>query len=230
MTDLEESGETIRLDNGKTLPWCDDPARSIHAVNEFIPTMVRGHSYLVETMVGQAIWRTKFKWQAGPIVAHAVRRGSLPLRFAHNGKRAQRSCTNSISTTDRCSARMPSALRTSPRILPIHCLQGGHRMPIIKLTQDLIDNDQLSCPNDKRRIEYCDGHSKVAVPGLYLEVRQSGSTFYLRYKDANGQTCHQKLGRASYRPDRGKRQGEALRPRSPWVPTPVPKPRPRNPS
>ena len=87
MTDLEESGETIRLDNGKTLPWCDY-RKVIDAVNEFIPTMVRGHSYLVETMVGQAIWRTKFKWQAGPIVAHAVRRGSLPLRFAHNGKRA----------------------------------------------------------------------------------------------------------------------------------------------
>lgn len=87
MTDLEESGETIRLDNGKTLPSCHY-RKVIDAVNEFIPTMVSGHSYLVETMVGQAIWRTKFKWHAGPIVAHAVRRGILPLRFAHNGKKA----------------------------------------------------------------------------------------------------------------------------------------------
>ena len=70
-------------------------------------------------------------------------------------------------------------------------------MPIIKLTQDLIDRDQLTCPDDKRRIEYYDGHSKVAIPGLYLEVRQSGQTFYLRYKDTNGKTCHQKLGRAT---------------------------------
>ena len=70
-------------------------------------------------------------------------------------------------------------------------------MPIIKLTQDLIANDQLTCPADKRRIEYCDGHSKVAVPGLYLEVRHSGQTFYLRYKDANSKTCHQKLGRTT---------------------------------
>ncbi len=87
MTDLEESGETIRLDNGKTIRLSD--YRDVIAIVErFIPTMVRGHSYLVETMVGQAIWRTKFKWQAGPVVAHSVRRGLLPLRFAQNGKRA----------------------------------------------------------------------------------------------------------------------------------------------
>jgi integrase len=34
--------------------------------------------------------------------------------------------------------------------------------------------------------------------GMYLEVRNSGlSTYYLRYKDANGKTCHQKLGRTT---------------------------------
>jgi integrase len=36
------------------------------------------------------------------------------------------------------------------------------------------------------------------LPGLYVEVRASSpgqGTFYLRYKDATGKTCHQKLGR-----------------------------------
>ena len=68
-------------------------------------------------------------------------------------------------------------------------------MPIVRLTQDLIDNDQLTCPADKRRIEYCDGNHKLAVPGLYLEARQSGQTFYLRYKNANGKSSHAKIGR-----------------------------------
>ena len=69
-------------------------------------------------------------------------------------------------------------------------------MPIIKLTQDLIDNEQLTCPEGKRRVEYCDSGGRDSVPGLYVEVRQSGQgTFYLRYKDQNGKTCHAKLGR-----------------------------------
>lgn len=66
-------------------------------------------------------------------------------------------------------------------------------MPIIKLTQNYIAH-HLQCPEDKGRIEYCDD----TLPGLYVEVRatsQGQGTFYLRYKDSNGKTCHKKIGR-----------------------------------
>ncbi len=68
-------------------------------------------------------------------------------------------------------------------------------VPILKLTQLFIANG-LQCPGDKTRIEYCDSD----LPGLYVEVRatsQGQGTYYLRYKDANGKTCHQKLGRTT---------------------------------
>ena len=88
LTDLPPSaGSTIKLDNGRTILQTEYIA-VLTAVNAFIPTMLPGHSYLVETMLGQAIWGTPLKWHAGAIVAHAVRRGKLPLRFAHNGKKA----------------------------------------------------------------------------------------------------------------------------------------------
>jgi integrase len=66
-------------------------------------------------------------------------------------------------------------------------------MPIIKLTQEFV-TQQLSCPEGKSRIEYCDKE----LPGLYIEVRpksQGQGTYYLRYKDHNQKTCHQKVGR-----------------------------------
>lgn len=66
-------------------------------------------------------------------------------------------------------------------------------MPIVKLSQHYISN-ALHCPEDKSRIEYCDSE----LPGLYVEVRpksQGQGTYYLRYKDNTGKTCHQKLGR-----------------------------------
>jgi site-specific recombinase XerD len=68
-------------------------------------------------------------------------------------------------------------------------------MPVVKLTQSFIAN-QLICPPEKQRIEYCD-HDH---PGLYIEVRatrQNQGTYYWRYKDANGKTCHQKIGRTA---------------------------------
>lgn len=67
-------------------------------------------------------------------------------------------------------------------------------MPIIKLTQQYINN--LQCPSNKSRIEYCDSE----LPGLYVEVRdtsQGQGTYYLRYKDSIGKTCHQKIGRTT---------------------------------
>ncbi len=68
-------------------------------------------------------------------------------------------------------------------------------MPVLKLTTDFITN-QLDCPDDKLRIEYCDSE----LPGLYVEVRIKNpdqGTFYLRYKDPTGKTCHQKIGRTT---------------------------------
>jgi len=66
-------------------------------------------------------------------------------------------------------------------------------MPKIKLTPQFIKTS-LTIPDGKNRIEYCD----TAFPGLYIEVRSTSpghGTYYLRYKDANKKTCHQKLGR-----------------------------------
>jgi integrase len=68
-------------------------------------------------------------------------------------------------------------------------------MPIIKLTPHFVANS-LQCPEDKSRIEFCDD----ALPGLYIEVRSTSpgqGTFYLRYKDSNGKTCHQRIGRTT---------------------------------
>lgn len=66
-------------------------------------------------------------------------------------------------------------------------------MPIVKLTQSFISS--ATCPAEKQRVEFCDSD----LPGLYLLVSAAGnaSSFYLRYKDRNGKTCHQKIGRAS---------------------------------
>lgn len=68
-------------------------------------------------------------------------------------------------------------------------------MPKILLTPTIVKNS-LICPEGKRRTEYCD----TVVPGLYIEVRASSpgqGTYYLRYKDSTGKTCHQKLGRTN---------------------------------
>jgi len=65
-------------------------------------------------------------------------------------------------------------------------------MPIISLTQSFLSNG-LICPTGKTRIEYCDKDH----PGLYIEVRQKSprqGTYYLRYKDTSGKTCHQRIG------------------------------------
>jgi integrase len=66
-------------------------------------------------------------------------------------------------------------------------------VPIIKITQSFINNE-LQCTEGKARIEYCDSD----LPGLYVEVRKSSpgqGTYYLRYKDSKGKTCHQKISK-----------------------------------
>lgn len=68
-------------------------------------------------------------------------------------------------------------------------------MPVIKLSQDFITH-RLHCPDSKTRVEWCDKD----LPGLFIEVRenrQGQGTFYYRYKDINGKTCTQKVGRST---------------------------------
>ena len=68
-------------------------------------------------------------------------------------------------------------------------------MPVVRLSTTYVANN-LQCPDGKNRSEHCDSE----LPGLYIEVRstsQGQGTYYLRYKDANGRTCHQKLGRTT---------------------------------
>lgn len=68
-------------------------------------------------------------------------------------------------------------------------------MPIVKLDQNFITNN-LICPAGKIQVEYCDKD----MPGLYILVSAKNpghGTYYLRYKDNTGKTCHQKIGRTS---------------------------------
>lgn len=68
-------------------------------------------------------------------------------------------------------------------------------MPVIKLTPAVIAND-LNCPPGKTRIEICDSD----LPGLYVDVRATNpgqGTYFWRYKDGTGKTCHQKIGRTA---------------------------------
>lgn len=65
----------------------------------------------------------------------------------------------------------------------------------MRLTQHFVAHE-LHCPDTKTGIEYCDEE----LPGLYVEVRPTSKgqgTYYLRYKDPNGKTCHQKIGRTA---------------------------------
>lgn len=66
-------------------------------------------------------------------------------------------------------------------------------MAIVKLTQPYVDN-QLVCPAGVQRSEFVSDERS----GLYVEVRSSSNgqgTYYLRYKDTSGKSCHQKIGR-----------------------------------
>jgi integrase len=63
---------------------------------------------------------------------------------------------------------------------------------LVTLTPDFIAN-KLICPPGQRRVEYVDQGGL----GLYVEVRSTNpgaGTYYLRYKNVNSKTCHQKIG------------------------------------
>jgi integrase len=80
---------------------------------------------------------------------------------------------------------------------------------IVKLTPDFITN-HLHCPAGKRRIEYVD----KGGTGLYVEVRATSpgqGTYYLRYKDANGKTCHEKIGRTDIDLEEARQRAKRLK-------------------
>ncbi len=61
-------------------------------------------------------------------------------------------------------------------------------MTTLRLTHEVLATG-LQCPSGKKRIELCD----IEVPGLYIELRATSpgeGTYYLRYKDSAGKTCH----------------------------------------
>lgn len=68
-------------------------------------------------------------------------------------------------------------------------------MAIVKLDQAFVTNN-LICPDGRDRIEFCCSEIK----GLYILVAAQSpgeGCYYLRYKDSNGKTCHQKIGRTA---------------------------------
>jgi integrase len=68
-------------------------------------------------------------------------------------------------------------------------------MPIVKMTADFIKNG-LVCPAGKDRIEFVPDD----LPGMYLLVTATTpgqGTFFHRYKNGAGKTCHIKVGRTT---------------------------------
>jgi integrase len=68
-------------------------------------------------------------------------------------------------------------------------------VPKLQLTPSIIAT-ALRCPEGKKRIELCDREH----PGLFVEVRATSpgqGTYYVRYKNLESKTCHQKLGRTT---------------------------------
>lgn len=64
---------------------------------------------------------------------------------------------------------------------------------LVSLNSEFISK-QLVCPPGRPRIEFVD---KDGVRGLYLEVRAGSpgeGTWYQRFKDVHGKTCHQRIG------------------------------------
>lgn len=70
---------------------------------------------------------------------------------------------------------------------------------IVNLKDALVTGLNLS--PGKIREELCDGGGvSGSVPGLYIEARASSpgvGTYYQRFKDSNGKTCHERIGKTS---------------------------------
>ena len=68
-------------------------------------------------------------------------------------------------------------------------------MAVIKLTQAIVDN-HLYCPQGKQKSELCD----TEVRGSICEIRATSpgsGTWYVRYKNRDGQTRHERVGRTT---------------------------------
>lgn len=64
-------------------------------------------------------------------------------------------------------------------------------MPKKKLTQRFVETAQIE--TSQRKVDYFD----TELTGLLLEVRKSGSTYYLRYQNQRGKTLQRKLANAA---------------------------------
>jgi len=62
-------------------------------------------------------------------------------------------------------------------------------MAVVKLTQEVVS--QLKLEGGKKSAEIVDDQRT----GLYVKLTATSSVYYLRYKNADGKTCHQKIGR-----------------------------------
>jgi integrase len=69
-------------------------------------------------------------------------------------------------------------------------IQGGNTMPIVTLSHDFVS--KAICPEGKKKIVYWDS----AIKGFILEVRASGSTYALRFRDQRNSQKQHKIGSA----------------------------------
>ncbi len=70
-------------------------------------------------------------------------------------------------------------------------------MAILKsLTQHQINQGALRCPSNVQKIEFCLGE----CPGLYALATATNQTWYYRAKNAEGKTCHVRIGAVSQVP------------------------------
>jgi hypothetical protein len=116
----------------------------------------------------------------------------VPLRHEQPVGELNRQVLDPVSYRPRF--RIACAQVASPLLPYLHSLTEM-RMPVIKLTQELISSG-LECPENKSHVEYCD----VDFPGLYVEIRNTSAgqgIFRYRHKDKNGKTCHEPLGKTS---------------------------------
>jgi integrase len=67
-------------------------------------------------------------------------------------------------------------------------------MPIVKLTQDFVNNN-LICPEGKKRIEFCCKELRGMI--IIVTPLSQGGTYFLRYKNGSGKTSYIKIGRTN---------------------------------
>jgi integrase len=63
-----------------------------------------------------------------------------------------------------------------------------NNMPMVNLSQHFVNS--ATCPNGKAKINFYD----ISIKGFILELRPSGGTYALRYRDQHGRQCQYKIG------------------------------------